>query len=380
MASLFFDSSGKGVWKVSYNAGAHRGRVTVRIGPHPGGWSKARPPKKAPPEYRTYLDHYEKLEREQRTGLRPSEHRTTMAVYLAGKVHDPNIKPPTQITRRTAMRRWLPWCEEVGLADLQDVGVAECRRFLGDMVTKGPKGGAGPLAPSTAKVTRGILRAIWGQAVEEGLVDRNPWDRARVRVKDDGKGPDAWTADEVAAIAGAMPHEFARDVFLFGVNTGLRISAILASRWAWVRADGLAVVVPPEHAKVDRQKVVPLTRTARQILDRRGPGAPDGLIFARRADGRPVRYQTSWRWIGRACEAAGVSVEAGRFNHKMRHTAASLLANTPGINLADVRDFLGHSNLTITNRYVHSEDPHRAAELYDVDPAGGDAPGPTPGD
>lgn len=42
--------------------------------------------------------------------------------------------------------------------------------------------------------------------------------------------------------------------------------------------------------------------------------------------------------------------------HSLRHTGISRLANHPAIPLVHVRDFARHSDLAITNGYVHKTD------------------------
>ena len=53
-------------------------------------------------------------------------------------------------------------------------------------------------------------------------------------------------------------------------------------------------------------------------------------------------------WL-RAVRKAGIP---GLRVHDMRHSAISWWANS-GIPLADVRDRAGHSNISVTSRYIH---------------------------
>jgi integrase len=40
--------------------------------------------------------------------------------------------------------------------------------------------------------------------------------------------------------------------------------------------------------------------------------------------------------------------------HMFRHTIATFLANNPGMSLTQVQKFLGHSDITVTMEYVHT--------------------------
>ena len=48
--------------------------------------------------------------------------------------------------------------------------------------------------------------------------------------------------------------------------------------------------------------------------------------------------------------------------HTLRHTCASWLAQTPGVEALSIRDLLGHSSVTMTDRYMHSDQ----ADLHDA--------------
>jgi integrase len=57
-------------------------------------------------------------------------------------------------------------------------------------------------------------------------------------------------------------------------------------------------------------------------------------------------FQTAWRL---ACRRAGIN--RLRF-HDLRRESGSRLTETPGVRLTDVRDYLGHRDVSQTHKYL----------------------------
>lgn len=79
------------------------------------------------------------------------------------------------------------------------------------------------------------------------------------------------------------------------------------------------------------------------------------LIRSLRDPACGVGPKTLWEIVDRVMRRAGVKVEAhdGVSVHAMRHTAATRAHEVTG-DLVLVRDFLGHSSVATTQRYVGS--------------------------
>jgi integrase len=164
----------------------------------------------------------------------------------------------------------------------------------------------------------------------------------------------------------ARTAEDSQDADLFRVlfYSGLRLGEVLALRWSDVAflADlsGASLHVQrtvsagvEKVPKSRRSRMVPLPRQAAEVLARVGSRAEftsdDDYVFCnrfgRRLDGSALRSR-----YGRAVEAAGLRHVR---LHGLRHAAGSVLARS--IPLVSVRDVLGHSDLSTTNRYLHSK-------------------------
>jgi integrase len=154
--------------------------------------------------------------------------------------------------------------------------------------------------------------------------------------------------------------------------TGLRIGEVLTLRWADVSLeDRLLLVHRGLSAGVEtlpkgrRHRYVPLPTPAVETLSRLGERAeftgPNDYVLCNRW-GRRLDPSALRRRYKRACEAAGLRPVK---LHGLRHAAGSLIARTN--NPVFVRDFLGHADLSTTDRYVSAK--LRPEELERLDEA-----------
>lgn len=90
----------------------------------------------------------------------------------------------------------------------------------------------------------------------------------------------------------------------------------------------------------------------RAVLDMRQNG-PDGKplpatahVFGDEAGESIARIKTAWL---ATCRRAGIR---GLHCHDLRREFASRLLESPNVNVAHVRDWLGHADITTTSRYL----------------------------
>lgn len=174
------------------------------------------------------------------------------------------------------------------------------------------------------------------------------------------------------------------DAFRILFYTGIRIGELLTLRWADVELGARTLLVRRNlsadvetEPKGRRHRYVPLPDPALAALARLGSrdefiGEDDYVVcnrWGRRLDASALR-----RRYQRGCEVAGLRrVKL----HGLRHAAGSILAR-----VADpvfVRDYLGHSKLSTTDRYVSAkhrpedfERLNRAFAVATADSAAGD--------
>lgn len=148
-------------------------------------------------------------------------------------------------------------------------------------------------------------------------------------------------------------------LFMVAGCTGLRMGELLALRWADV--DFKAGIVTASRAMSDgeelstksrRLRALPLADQAaselRGLRDRPSFKSRTDFVFCR-PDGGPLDRSVVRKRFIRAQKAAEVRVR--RF-HDLRHTFGSLAIQQ--FDVVAVKDMMGHSKLTTTERYLHS--------------------------
>ena len=150
--------------------------------------------------------------------------------------------------------------------------------------------------------------------------------------------------------------------------TGLRISECLSMAWEHVSFETGRATLP--KTKTGR-RVIPLAAPVLNLLSRLRQINGNPWVFAG-TKGTATTYKTARRVFAEACERAGL---ADVRLHDLRRSVATGLAAS-GINAYTLRDVLGHSTLTMSNRYVRmagdalTEATERAAALTSAAMAG----------
>jgi integrase len=145
-------------------------------------------------------------------------------------------------------------------------------------------------------------------------------------------------------IANATP--YIQDVAIFALNTGLRIGEILALTWEQVEMEKNLLNVFAH--KTHKVRPVPLNAEARRVLEFWALGRKNQFVFYNHETGKP--FVDLKAGFGLACTKAGLQ---GVTWHKLRHTFASRLLDR-GVDIVTVQQLLGHSTVTVTMRYTHT--------------------------
>jgi integrase len=158
--------------------------------------------------------------------------------------------------------------------------------------------------------------------------------------------------EEEKLLRNASP--YVQDLIRFGLNTGLRIGEIFGLQWANVDLEKsiLSVFAP----KTQKSRAVPINSDARKVLEYWALGRRNEFVFYNPETGAPfVDLKVGF---GLACRKAGIE---GVTWHTLRHTFASRLVDR-GVDIVTVQQLLGHSTITVTMRYTHTNlDSKRAA-------------------
>lgn len=231
------------------------------------------------------------------------------------------------------------------------------------------------------------LRHLFNWAIAEGYVTDSPFKRhgvTVVRLEHKAEGPrtrrlvavipgkdgeEDTPSEEDRLLAHAEPH--LRALIVAALSTGCRLGELLSLEWRQIQSDGKGearwLILPAEQTKTGEPRVIPIGPRLRAELVMRRDG-PDGepLPLSARVFGNEVgepieSIRESWE---RTCAAAGI---AGLHFHDLRREFACRLLESSA-DLHDVRDFLGHANITTTSTYLRSTPVRLARALDRLDP------------
>jgi integrase len=139
---------------------------------------------------------------------------------------------------------------------------------------------------------------------------------------------------------------YLQDLIRFALNTGLRIGEIFSLRWSNV--DLKRGILSVFAAKTEKIREVPINSETRQVLEAWWLGKKSEVVFYNPETGKPfVDLKTGFAL---ACSKAKISAVTW---HTLRHTFASRLVNS-GVDIVTVKELLGHSSLSVTMRYAHT--------------------------
>jgi integrase len=132
-----------------------------------------------------------------------------------------------------------------------------------------------------------------------------------------------------------VAHPSIKPILICAVTTGLRKANILEMDWQQVRLSARRIAVTVKGNKIHEVRIASMLLAALSTMPKR-----KGKVFDSR------NFEKRWR---KALTDAGLA--DFRF-HDLRHTFASW-ARQNGADIADVKEALGHSDISMTMRYAH---------------------------
>lgn len=224
-----------------------------------------------------------------------------------------------------------------------------------------------------------VGRKLFTLAVEHGEADNVPVFRS---VRNEHKEMSHLSGGDFAKLLVAAKNVSpeCEAMFLLGGHAGLRAGEMLALKWSDIdfqdgdvvvrRAMSLGQEVAPKNNKGRR---VPMSSSLVACLA--GLKRHSNFVLARtvKKTGRkrslgldPMRatYETLRTWMESARKVAKLPGADGV--HILRHTFCSLLAQR-GVHVGVIRELAGHSDISITQRYLHFHDAQRREAVHVLD-------------
>lgn len=166
------------------------------------------------------------------------------------------------------------------------------------------------------------------------------------------KLPQILSREEIARLLAHAPSEQMRGLLMLCYFCGLRVAESVAVRWhdiSWEGDEPVKLLV--RHGKGDKQRIIPLSKTVRELLRQRLHlrHDPDWPVFPSRW-GKPYSTRSVQHAMVKAGLAAGIRRERCRV-HSLRHSFATHMLEA-GADLRTIQELLGHESLATTQRYL----------------------------
>lgn len=241
------------------------------------------------------------------------------------------LAPSTLISYRTQLRSF---AEQFASIDLGDIDRQLARQWAASQ--------------PFSKVKQ--VRALYYQAIDDGLVQTNPF--AKLGIKPNRRERKAITEEELAELVQVARNEYPlwpqfADLIEFAGYTGMRAGELAALKWDDIDSKSLEIRVrrsfvlgEERRPKNGRERTIILPPPALEAL-RRTPRRMDSPYVFTNTQGQQLRKGSinyHWRQVRASFGRDRINVF-----HELRHTAATLLLER-GVAHADVAIQLGHTD------------------------------------
>lgn len=210
---------------------------------------------------------------------------------------------------------------------------------------------------STVNRCLSILRKMLNLGAEWGRLEKGRIPKIRLYPEKDNLQERILAPDEEERLIKECSSEL-RPIVLMALNTGMRLGEILSQQWVNVDLENHAIRIP--KTKSGRIRIVNINAILSSVLQTlKSTNGSSPLLFPNPKTGLALKsVRTAFKAACRRAEIKGL-----RF-HDLRHTFASRLVRM-GVDLITVKEILGHSSVTTTERYTHTlqEQKQRAVDL-----------------
>jgi site-specific recombinase XerD len=162
--------------------------------------------------------------------------------------------------------------------------------------------------------------------------------------------PKALSREQVQRLFAQIDHPLDRALFLVMLRCGLRVSEVAQLKLEQIDWEQQALLIEQGKGRKDRRVYLSPDAVAslQQCLAQHPGERAHGYVFwNRKRHARPLSVKAIQKKMERYAKAAGITASC----HRLRHTFASNLLEH-GAEVVAIRDFLGHSQISSSERYA----------------------------
>lgn len=219
---------------------------------------------------------------------------------------------------------------DLGATSSRSLDYTRLSNLVGTWTSKG-------LSPASINRRLSVIRTALKEDLKAGALGAMPYFPT---VAENNRKEEYFSPAQEEALVNALggPSSPYGALVVFLVDTGARLSEALGLKPEDVQEDHVIFRDTKSTRGGYKARQVPLTRRAQEAAQ----------VVLRSA------YRSSSSVSHRISGAARMAGLEGLTAHALRHTCASRLLNR-GASLVEVRDWLGHTSITVTERYAHLE-------------------------
>jgi len=283
-----------------------------------------------------FLSHFEDVLKSQKGNkVIPIDLKTFSFNYLK---QSESIHRPKTTKQLKTIFKMLEQC--LGNVQLSAITIIELKRFLQEKHT---------VSPHTAQKYLAYLRKAFSEAVSDGYLTSNPFDKIdNFRIPE--RQPLFFSESEFQHLLTVIDDKDLKDLVLFSAHTGLRQMESLTLKWSQINFKDRYLILDNQSNITKSQKVgtVPLNLTALQLLTERQMNKAGDYVFTYK--GNPITQDFISKKFKKYVLKASLNE---RYNfHTLRHTNASWMVQR-GASILNVSKILRHSSVKVSEIYSH---------------------------
>lgn len=318
----------------------------------------------------------DKARTESRTGIFVSPTKITVREHFEAwwEIKKEKVKPTTAENYRFLLDRYI--LPKFGSELLKDLSSVRIEKMLIELIQN--------LSESTVRLVSIVLSQGLERAVKDRLLPLNPA-KGIERPKGKKRTVTPYTSSELKTLLGELEDHRLFAFFRVLAYTGARRGEVLALRWSDLEFENATLTISKNRTRIgktvieqestkggDGRRTVQLgaetlkllkDHRKRQLQERIKAGSlwQDSNFIFTQENGLPLDPSTPYQLFKRTAKKLGLRSES---LHSIRHLHATELLNA-GVGIHEVKEQLGHSDISTTLRiYAHIR-PEQKQELAD---------------